>query len=115
VYKIKTYNFAKGDFDSWKADNDYPAVYILENGEIAYVGETADVVKRAKQHSLSEAMKKYKFKNMHVITGEKSHKSSAAHFETLLIRLMIAGEKFTAIVNTRSKIGRHGLWPCGLV
>jgi hypothetical protein len=77
MYRIDTYNFSKGDFDKWEISNDYPAVYILENGKHAYIGETGNVIKRAKQHSKDPQDKEYKFKNMHVITGLKSNKSTA--------------------------------------
>jgi predicted GIY-YIG superfamily endonuclease len=106
MYRIDTYDFSKGDFNKWEIANDYPAVYILENGKIAYIGETGNVIERATQHSENRTMKKYKFKNMHVITGEKSQKSATRHFETLLIRLMIADQKFS-VIRDKDKNNKH--------
>ena len=106
MYRVDTYDFSKGNYKQWEIANDYPAVYILENGKEAYIGETGTIITRADQHSKNPQFKKYKFKNMHVITGLKSHKSSARHYETLLIRLMASDGKFT-IVRTKDGNNKH--------
>ena len=106
MFNIITYDFTKGDFDKWEIANDYPIVYILENGKQAYIGETGDVITRAKQHSKDPRNKRYKFEKMHVITGAKFNKSSVRHYETLLIRLMAADGKFI-IVRDDDKNNKH--------
>lgn len=71
MFNIETFNFSNKDFDNWNNLFDYHSVYILENGKDAYVGESNDFIRRAKEHgsdSLKNKLKKYFFKRMHVIT-----------------------------------------------
>jgi DUF2075 family protein/predicted GIY-YIG superfamily endonuclease len=94
MISIVTYDFAKRNFDSWEFENDYHAVYILENGTHAYVGESADVRDRARRHTVNKIKKQYKLKNMHVITHKDFEETPAKHYERILIKLMRADSKF---------------------
>ena len=97
MFNITTYDFTKKDFDNWKLDYDYHYVYILENGEVAYIGETTDIIKRAKEHNNSDENKLYKFKRIHIITGKYAETTPAHHYEALLIKLMRVDNKFKII------------------
>ena len=68
MYTIETKNFSNNDFNTWELMLDYHCVYILENGKDAYIGETGDVIRRAKEHyweSPLNRLKKYNFKRIH--------------------------------------------------
>ena len=97
MLSIASYDFSKRDFSSWELGNEYHAVYILENGMHAYVGESADVRDRAKRHAIDKIKKQHKLKNMHVITHEDFEETPAKHYERILIKLMRADSKFTIL------------------
>lgn len=94
MLNIESYDFSKRNFSSWELENDYHAVYILENGKHAYIGESADARDRAKQHYVDKIKKQYKLKNMHIITHEDFEETPAKHYERILIKLMRADSKF---------------------
>lgn len=97
MFNIDTYDFSKKDFDNWEIRNNYHCVYILENGKDAYIGETTDIIGRAKKHNRDEKEREYKFQNMHVITSEKAEATPARHYEKLLIKLMRVDNKFNVL------------------
>ena len=101
MFNVTTYDFAKKDFNNWKLKYDYHAVYILENGKDAYIGEASDIIKRAKRHSRRWRERKYNFNNMHVITGEYAEATPAHHYERLLIDLMKIDNKFNILNKKR--------------
>ena len=107
MLNIVSYDFSKRSFSSWELENDYHAVYILENGTHAYVGESADVRDRAKQHAIDKIKKQYKLKNMHVITYEDFEETPAKHYERILIKLMRADSKFIILNGNDGQIKTH--------
>lgn len=104
---INTFDYLRGDYNNWILPNDYHCLYILENGIDAYIGETKDVIMRSKQHKQkNDLCYKYTFKRIHIITSDKFEETPAKHFETLLIRLMIADGKFN-VINVKNKEWQH--------
>ena len=100
MFNIETFNFSNKDFDNWNNLFDYHSVYILENGKDAYVGESNDFIRRAKEHdsdSLKNKLKKYFFKRMHVITGKLAEETPSKHYENLLIKLMKVDKNFNVV------------------
>ena len=110
--KITTYDFSKREFSSWKIENDYHATYILENGKHAYIGESADVRDRARRHDVDAVKKRYKLKNMHVITHDDFEETPAKHYERLLIKIMRVDSKFVILNDNdgsaKIRYGRKG-------
>lgn len=105
MVQLELQTFAYEDFDSWCLPWDYHCLYLLENGEQVYIGETKDVVRRSQEHlDPSDWCEKYHFKRVHVITSEDFEETPAKHYEDLLIRLMRADGKFEVV--NRS----HGEW-----
>ena len=100
MFRITTHDYSQKDFDRLEMPFDYHCVYILENGEYAYIGETNDPVRRGKEHispALKNKNKKYHFKRMHVITGSEFEETPAKHYENLLIKLMRVDSKFKIV------------------
>ena len=97
MLNIASYDFSKRNFSSWELENDYHAVYILENGKYAYIGESADVRDRAKRHSIDQIKKQYQLKTMHIITDQAFEATPAQHYEKILIKLMRADSKFVVL------------------
>ncbi|WP_019913582.1 DNA/RNA helicase domain-containing protein [Paenibacillus sp. HW567] len=97
MLKIETYDYIIKNFDEWEIPFDYHCVYILENGKEAYIGETNNSIRRAKEHSSNSRKnknKKYLFNKMHIITGFSMEETPAKHYENLLIKLMKVDNKF---------------------
>jgi len=107
MLNINSYDFSKRDFSSWELENDYHAVYILENGKHAYIGESADVRDRAKRHDVDKIKKQYELKSMHVITHEDFEETPAKHYERILIKLMRADSKFIILNCNDGQIKTH--------
>jgi len=99
--------FSKNFFDSWELKSDYHAVYILENGKHAYIGESADIRDRAKQHNANKIKKQYKFKNIHIITSKIFEETPAKHYERILIKLMRADSKFIILNDNDGQLKTH--------
>lgn len=82
----------------WVFPYNYHYLYILESGKEAYIGETNDIIRRNKEHHKpSDVCYEYHFKYIHVITGYSIEETPAKHYETLLIKLMDADQKFHVI------------------
>lgn len=106
--EITTFDYEKADYKNWKLPYDYHCLYILENGESAYIGETKDVIQRSIEHKKKgDVCAKYKFTRIHVITGQTFEETPAKHYETLLRRLMVADGKFKNIVNAKRDEWQH--------
>lgn len=92
---ISTFSYEDGDYENWELPFDYHCLYILENGKDAYIGETKAVVRRSQEHkAITDVCSRYKFRRIHVVTGQTFDETPAKHYETLLIRLMKADGKF---------------------
>ncbi len=76
----------KNWFDNW------PVIYIINNGEEAYIGETYKVKERIKQHLQNK--ERLKLTQISVIIDEQSNKSYTLDVEASLIRYMFADQTF---------------------
>lgn len=92
---IRTFNFREQDFIRIKTcefGNNWPVVYIIENGKEAYIGETTSAYSRSKQHY--ENPERRRLERIHVIADEKYNKSATLDIESSLIQYMAADAKF---------------------
>lgn len=81
----------KMDTQKIKYGTDWPVVYILNNSDKAYVGETLCAYKRVSQH-LSNPLKTG-FENINIILDDEFNKSAILDIEAFLIRYMSADQK----------------------
>lgn len=65
--------------------SNWPVVYIIKGGNTVYIGETADISIRMKQHLLNDERKKLKV--IYIIFDNEANKSSILDIEQNLIRL----------------------------
>ena len=97
---IQTKDFCNDNFDRWELYFEYHSVYILENGKEAYIGETNDIIRRTKEHtlkSLTNRLKKYKFNHIHIISGPLMEETPAKHYENLLIKIFRLEGKYKVL------------------
>jgi DUF2075 family protein/predicted GIY-YIG superfamily endonuclease len=76
-------------------DSNWPVVYFLRNRTNGYVGETANVISRLKNHGNHE--KKKNLKAITVILSDRFNKSASLDLEAQLIRYLQADGKFTLL------------------
>lgn len=93
MFKIVDRPFHSNDYGEDEFLHNWPMVYILENGREAYVGQTLDITTRMSQHKANPD--KAHFKNAHFIYSDHSNQSMTFDYESQLIALMSADEKFT--------------------
>lgn len=89
---IKDVNFKDSNYGIESYLNNWPMLYILENGSKAYVGQTFCITKRMAQHKDSKS--KQIFTKAHFIFFDKSNQSATFDYESRLISLMVADNKF---------------------
>lgn len=75
-----------------KYGTNWPVVYIINNEEEAYIGETTDASIRLNQHLANEVRKN--LNNINIIGDETFNKSSILDLESFLIKYMAADKKF---------------------
>ena len=75
--KVSSLVFDNKRFDNW------PVVYMLDNSEEIYIGETANIVNRVSNHTKDPF--KSKLENLNVIYHPEFNKSVVLHFEAKLI------------------------------
>lgn len=83
---ISAFDLAEDKIVNW------PMVYILANGEAAYVGQTTSVATRINQHGASKEKKD--FTSVNVIYNEEFNASVVTDYEHRLIGLMHADGKY---------------------
>ena len=95
--KINKYSFPVnlGKDENNKYLNDWPVVYLLENGKSIYVGETNNYMSRMKQHSKDDSKKD--MRRSHIIYDNKFNKSAVLDIESALIKYMSADGKFKVL------------------
>lgn len=85
--------------DAWAKDRDqainWPVVYTLSGGNAVYVGETINMLNRARQHLKSE--EKAQLDRALVITDDTFNKSVCLDLESYLIRLFSGDGKFRVL------------------
>lgn len=77
---------------SEKYGTNWPVVYIINNNEEAYVGETTDVSIRSNQHWANEVRRN--LDKINIIGDDTFNKSSILDLESFLIKYMSADNKF---------------------
>lgn len=109
IFTVTTYEYTANGYSGPDLPFDFHCVYILENGREAYIGESKDSTRRAREHTgqaVSNLNRQYHFTRMHVITGNLAEETPAKHYENLLIKLMKVDGKFT-IVNRNEGERQH--------
>ena len=104
---ITTRSFDKNTvkkLDSVEFGEDWPVVYVLENGNEMYIGETVSASSRFKQHL--ENADRQKLTRAHLISDSEYNKSATLDIESWLIQYMVADEKFT-LQNGNSGLSNH--------
>ncbi|MBU3876054.1 DUF2075 domain-containing protein [Faecalicatena sp. AGMB00832] len=105
--EITTFEYSKQDEQTWQLPFDYHCLYILENGDYAYIGETKRPLERSKEHKhINDLCSAYSFSRIHIITGQTFEETPAKHYETLLRRLMSGDGKFK-ILNAKRDEWQH--------
>ena len=93
--EIKTLEFnsaAVEQLKHMKYGTNWPVVYIINNNDEAYVGETTDASIRTNQHLANNVRKN--LKNITIISDAEFNKSAILDLESFLIKYMSADEKF---------------------
>ena len=88
---IKSVPFTKEGFTQFKNLShgyNWPVVYIIEDGQEAYIGETTNIYSRSNQHFKKDNRRK--LLNIHVISDDEYNKSATLDTESLLIQYMFA-------------------------
>src|SRR3989338_9511653 len=101
---IQTFPFDQtgfADVKKFPLGRDWPVVYIIENGNEVYIGETTSAHNRSKQHYENEA--RVCLKRLHIITDEEYNKSATLYLESQLIQY------FSAEGTLRLQNGNKGL------
>ncbi len=95
MYDIKRYNFTKSDLENvknYRFGNNWPIVYILENGKEAYIGEAGSAYRRAQQHLQNP--ERLKLHNFYIIADDEYNKSATLDIESSLIKYMSGDGKY---------------------
>ena len=93
--EISTLIFNEGTptiLKSKKYGTNWPVVYIINNNEEAYVGETTDASMRSNQHLANEVRRN--LNKINIIGDDTFNKSSILDLESFLIKYMSADQKF---------------------
>lgn len=105
VIKTEKFNAAYPELISRdKSISDWPVVYILNNDEEAYVGETVNMPNRAAQHYANPERQRLNTAN--VIKNDTFNKSVILDLESYLIKYMSADGKFS-LQNGNGGISNH--------
>ena len=105
--KITSFLFNENEFSKIKIFEhglNWPVVYLIEDGEELYIGETTSVATRSKQHYENE--KRRKLTSIHVISDDEYNKSATLDTESLLIQYMFADGKFL-LQNANHGLSNH--------
>ena len=92
MFKIYDGDFHNQQFDNRTFWDNWPMLYILENGKQAYIGESSHVKTRMTQH-LSNAEKQV-FRNAHFIYSKMFNQSVTFDYESKLIQYIAADQVF---------------------
>ena len=105
VIKTEKFNEAYPELISKdKSISDWPVVYILNNKDEAYVGETVNMPNRAAQHYANETRRR--LNTVNVIKNDTFNKSVILDLESYLIKYMSADGKFS-LQNGNGGISDH--------
>ena len=99
MYKITDHDFHSSEYGQERYLSDWPMLYILENGQEAYIGESTNIIMRMSQHKANEA--KERFKTAHFIYSNEFNQSVTFDYESKLIQMIAADQQFI-ITNANS-------------
>ena len=97
LHKIKDYKFGQ----------DWPVVYMIENGQEIYIGETGNAYVRSSQHY--DNPERSKLSQIHLITDEEYNKSATLDIEAWLIEYISADGIFN-LQNGNSGLRNHNYY-----
>ena len=95
MYDIKRYNYTKSSLEEvkdYRFGNNWPVLYILENGKEAYIGEAGSAYRRAQQHLQNPD--RLKLHNLYIIADDEYNKSATLDIESSLIKYMSGDGKY---------------------
>lgn len=95
MYEIKKYKFKKESLDGvkeYRYGENWPVVYILENGKEAYIGEAGSVYRRSHQHLKNP--NRLNLDNLYIIADDEYNKSATLDIESSLIKYMSGDGKY---------------------
>ena len=95
MFKIIDGNFKTGQFSNEEYLDNWPMLYILENGKQAYIGESTHAKTRMTQHATSE--EKRIFDKVHFIYSNMFNQSVTFDYESKLIQYVVADELYTVM------------------
>lgn len=101
MFNVYDKNFQNLGFDEQSFWDNWPMLYILENGQQAYIGESNHVKTRMSQHLSNE--EKQIFKNAHFIYSKHFNQSVTFDYESKLIQYIVADQLFQ-VTNKNSGI-----------
>ena len=107
---LKEYDFNNNISTKLKKEKhgtNWPVVYILNNKEEAYIGETTDISIRSNQHLAKEIRKK--LMKINIITDETFNKSVILDLESFLIKYMSADKTFK-LQNSNGGMQNHNYY-----
>ncbi len=104
MFTIKDVEFHSDEYGVEPYLNNWPMIYILEDGHKAYVGQTYSINKRMSQHKDSDSKKS--FTKAHFIYSDRFNQSATFDYESRLISLMSADRRF---ILTNQNAGLSGL------
>lgn len=101
MFRIIDGDFRNGIYSNEEYLDNWPMLYILENGKQAYIGESNHVRTRMSQHSASE--EKRIFDKVHFIYSKMFNQSVTFDYESKLIQYIVADEMYQ-VTNRNSGI-----------
>lgn len=101
MFKIIEGNFKNSEYSNEDYLDNWPMLYILENGKQAYIGESNHVKTRMTQHATNEEKKI--FDKVHFIYSRMFNQSVTFDYESKLIQYIVADELFQ-VTNRNSGI-----------
>lgn len=92
MFKIIERDFKNGEYGNEEYLDNWPMIYILENGKKAYIGESNHVKTRMDQHASND--EKRIFDKVHFIYSNTFNQSVTFDYESKLIQYIVADELF---------------------
>ena len=104
-----------GDFNDSYPDSiakkkkiaDWPVVYVLNNDNEAYIGETVNMQNRSEQHLKNPD--KQRMTKVHVITDDTFNKSVILDLESFLIKYAASDKKYD-LLNGNGGVSNHNYY-----
>ncbi len=92
LYVITNHKFPSDNYGTDEYLGNWPMLYILENGNKVYIGESTNVAERMRQHYNNH--EKREFNQVHFIYSDRFNQSVTFDYESKLIQFVSADGKF---------------------